>query len=178
MKMNWDIIEQKSLVDSPWYQLKIETVKLPSGKILDDYYIREGANAALIVPYTVDKKYILVKQYKHGAKQCVVEFPAGKIDKDESVLSAAARELNEETGAKAKSLKEGPTFFEEPTNSRVKISIVFANGVTIVDEQHLDENEDIEIIQVTSDELRSMLINNELSVAASVAAGWIALGTE
>lgn len=174
----WDIIEQKSLVDSPWYQLKIEKVKLPSGKILDDYYIREGADAALIVPHTVDKKYILVKQYKHGAKQSVIEFPAGKIDPGESVLAAATRELSEETGAKAKSLKEGPTFFEDPTNSRVKVSVVFAKDVTITNEQHLDENEDIEVIQVTSDELRRMLINNELSVAASVAAGWIALGME
>ncbi len=178
MKIGWDIIKQKSLVDSPWYQLKIETVKLPSGKVLDDYFIREGANAVLIVPRTVDEKYILVKQYKHGARQRVMEFPAGKIDEGESVLSAAARELNEETGAKAKSLKEGPTFFEDPTNSRVEMSVVFAKGVEIVGEQHLDENEDIEMIQVSSDELRCMLINNELSVAASAAAGWMALDTE
>ena len=70
---------------------------------------------------------------------------------------------------------EGPTFFEVPTNSRVKIAIVFANNVTIKHRQHLDDNEDIEVIQPTPDELRTMLMNNELSVAASVAAGWIAL---
>ena len=70
---------------------------------------------------------------------------------------------------------EGPTFFEDPTNSRVKIAIVFANNVTIKHRQHLDDNEDIEVIQLTTDELRTMLMNNELSVAAAVAAGWIAL---
>ena len=70
---------------------------------------------------------------------------------------------------------EGPTFFEDPTNSRVKIAIVFANNVTIKHRQHLDDKEDIEVIQPTPDELRTMLMNNELSVAASVAAGWIAL---
>jgi hypothetical protein len=58
------------------------------------------------------------------------------------------------------------------------VSVVFAKDVTITNEQQLDENEDIEVIQVTSDELRRMLINNELSVAASAAAGWMALGME
>ena len=70
---------------------------------------------------------------------------------------------------------EGPTFFEDPTNSRVKIAIVFADNVIIRHRQHLDDTEDIEVMHVIPDELRGMLMNNELSAAASVAAGWMAL---
>jgi len=132
-------------------------------------------NAVLIVPRTHEGKFLLVRQYKHGAQQSVIEFPAGKIDAGESALIAAKRELYEETGGTSSLFVEGPTFFEDPTNSRVKIAIVFADNVTIKHRQHLDDNEDIEVIQLTTDELRTMLMNNELSVAASVAAGWIAL---
>ena len=175
MNQEWNVISQKKLVDSPWYKLNIETVRLPSGKVLDDYYVREGMNAVLIVPRTHEGKFLLVRQYKHGAQQSVIEFPAGKIDAGESALIAAKRELYEETGGTSSLFVEGPTFFEDPTNSRVKIAIVFADNVTINHGQHLDDNEDIEVIQLTTDELRTMLMNNELSVAASVAAGWIAL---
>jgi len=186
MNQEWNIISQKKLVDSPWYKLNIETVRLPSGKVLDDYYVREGMNAVLIVPRTHmnavlivprthEGKFLLVRQYKHGAQQSVIEFPAGKIDAGESALIAAKRELYEETGGISSLFVEGPTFFEDPTNSRVKIAIVFANNVTIKHRQHLDDNEDIEVIQLTTDELRTMLMNNELSVAASVAAGWMTL---
>ena len=94
MNQEWNVISQKKLVDSPWYKLDIETVRLPSGKVLDDYYIREGMNAVLIVPRTHEGKFLLVRQYKHGAQQSVIEFPAG-----ESALIAAKRELYEETGA-------------------------------------------------------------------------------
>ena len=160
MNQEWNVISQKKLVDSQWYKLNIETVRLPSGKVLDDYYVREGMNAVLIVPRTHEGKVLLVRQYKHGAQQSVIEFPAGKIDAG---------------GGTSSLFVEGPTFFEDPTNSRVKIAIVFANNVTIKHRQHLDDNEDIEVIQPTTDELRTMLMNNELSVAASVAAGWMAL---
>ena len=175
MNQEWNVISQKKLVDSPWYKLNIETVRLPSGKVLDDYYVREGMNAVLIVPRTHEGKFLLVRQYKHGAQQSVIEFPAGKIDAGESALIAAKRELYEETGGASSLFVEGPTFFEDPTNSRVKIAIVFADNVTIKHRQHLDDNEDIEVIQLTPDGLRTMLMNNELSVAASVAAGWMAL---
>ena len=175
MNQEWNVISQKKLVDSPWYKLNIETVRLPSGKVLDDYYVREGMNAVLIVPRTHEGKFLLVRQYKHGAQQSVIEFPAGKIDAGEAALIAAKRELYEETGGTSSLFVEGPTFFEDPTNSRVKIAIVFADNVTIKHRQHLDDTEDIEVIQLTPDGLRTMLMNNELSVAASVAAGWIAL---
>lgn len=175
MNQEWNVISQKKLVDSPWYKLNIETVRLPSGKVLDDYYVREGMNAVLIVPRTHEGKFLLVRQYKHGAQQSVIEFPAGKIDAGESALIAAKRELYEETGGTSSLFVEGPTFFEDPTNSRVKIAIVFADNVTIKHRQHLDDNEDIEVMHVTPDELRGMLMNGELSVAASVAAGWMAL---
>ena len=98
MNQEWNIISQKKLVDSQWYKLNIETVRLPSGKVLDDYYVREGMNAVLIVPRTHEGKVLLVRQYKHGAQQSVIEFPAGKIDAGESALIAAKRELYEETG--------------------------------------------------------------------------------
>lgn len=176
MNKKWKTLKREVALGSPWYQVFKETVELPSGKVLDDYYVRDGSQAVLIVAHTKDGKFIMTKQYKHGASEVVLEFPAGKIDAGESVLAAAERELREETGAVADEMTLGPTFFEDPTNSRSKISVVFAEGVDQKYEQELDANEDIEIITLTDDELREALAHGELQVAASAAAGYMAVG--
>ena len=114
MNKKWKIISREEVLGSRWYQVFKETVQLPTGKILDDYYVRDGVRAVLIVARTSDGKYILTSQYKHGAQTIVLEFPAGHIDADEDALTAAKRELREETGAEATSMTLGPTFFDNP----------------------------------------------------------------
>lgn len=176
MNKYWKTLKREEVLGSPWYQVFKETVQLPSGKVLDDYFVRDGVKAVLIVPHTKDGAFIMTKQYKHGAQQVVLEFPAGKIDEDEDVITAAQRELREETGAEADTMTLGPTFFEDPTNSRCRIFVVFAEGVHYTQEQALDENEDIEILTLSRNELEQALVNGELHVAASVAAAYMAIG--
>lgn len=175
MDKEWKILKREEVLGSRWYQVFKETVKLPSGKVLDDYYVRDSVKAVLIVPHTNDGKYILTKQYKHGARKEVLEFPAGGIDKGEDILAAAKRELREEVGGDAGDLTLGPTFFENPTSSRGEIYVVFAEGVIQKHEQELDDNEDIEIVTLSSEELQAALDNGQLQVPASAAAGYMAI---
>ncbi|HSW91050.1 MAG TPA: NUDIX hydrolase [Candidatus Saccharimonadales bacterium] len=175
MNKHWKTLKREEVLDSPWYQVFRETVRLPSGKVLDDYFVRDSVKAVLIVPHTKDGAFIMTKQYKHGAQQVVLEFPAGKIDEGEDVMTAARRELREETGAEADTMTRGPTFFEDPTNSRCQIFVVFAEGVHYTQKQALDDNEDIEIITLSQNELEQALTDGELQIAASVAAGYMAI---
>lgn len=175
MSKSWKILGREEVLGSPWYQVFKETVKLPSGKILDDYFVRDNVKTVLVVPHTTNGEFIMTKQYKHGARKVVFEFPAGKIDEGEDVLAAAKRELREETGAEATTMTLGPTFFEDPTNSRGQIFVVFAEGVSRKYEQALDGNEDIEIVTLSGNELRQALDAGHLQVAASVAAGYMAM---
>jgi ADP-ribose pyrophosphatase len=175
MSKEWKIINREEVLGSRWYQVFKETVELPSGRVLDDYYVRDGVKAVLIVPHTADGKFILTKQYKHGARKVVLEFPAGGVDPGEDILSAAKRELREEVGGEAASMRIGPTFFENPTSSRGEIFVVFAEGVDCKYEQDLDENEDIEIVALSNEELLKALDEGQLQVPASTAAGYMAL---
>jgi ADP-ribose diphosphatase len=178
MNKSWTILGREKALDSAWYQVFKETVRLPSGEVLDDYFVRENSSAVLIVPRTKDGEFILTRQYKHGAGQIVLEFPAGKIDQGEDVLAAARRELREETGGEADALTLGPTFFDDPTNSRGQTFVVFAEGVRLRYEQSLDSNEDINVVTLSRSALRRALDAGHLRVAASVAAGYIALERE
>lgn len=51
-----------------------------------------------------DGNFILVEQYRYAFQQTMLEFPAGKLEPNEDPLSAAIRELEEETGYRAKDL--------------------------------------------------------------------------
>lgn len=175
MSKEWKILKRDEVLGSRWYQVFKETVKLPSGKVLDDYYVRDSVKAVLIVPHTTDGKYILTSQYKHGARKVVLEFPAGGIDKGEDILAAAKRELREEVGGESASMTLGPTFYENPTSSRGEIYVVFAEGVGTKHEQSLDDNEDIDIVTLSAGELLEALDDGRLQVPASTAAGYMAI---
>ena len=53
---------------------------------------------AVILAITNDEKIVCIRQFRFGPNQVLTELPAGKVDAEEDALSAAKRELLEETG--------------------------------------------------------------------------------
>ena len=66
--------------------------------------IIEHNGAVAMVPLTEEGKVLMVRQFRYACGRPVLEIPAGKIDKGEDPLAAAARELKEETAARPKAL--------------------------------------------------------------------------
>ncbi len=90
----------RSLVYSgnPWIQVFREQVKLPDGKIIDDYHQVVLPDYVTIFAMTLNNKVIVERQYKHGLKSETLVLPAGGIEQNEIPIEAAKRELLEETG--------------------------------------------------------------------------------
>ncbi len=87
----------------------VDTVKLINGKhARREYLVHNGASSVLAI---IDKKVVLVQQYRYPVGKATWEIPAGKIDKKETPLANAKRELLEETGYTAKSIKKLLTFY-------------------------------------------------------------------
>ncbi|HZA95042.1 MAG TPA: NUDIX hydrolase [Burkholderiaceae bacterium] len=77
-----------------------DKVRSADGHIGTREYIRHPG-AVAIVPLLSDGRVVLERQFRYPLKRTVIEFPAGKIDADESPLQCARRELLEETGYRA-----------------------------------------------------------------------------
>jgi ADP-ribose pyrophosphatase len=82
----------------PIREIAVEHVVLPDGRELSDYYAIALPDFALVFATTEDQRALVLRQYKHGLRRTCLAFPGGAIDRDESPLAAAQRELLEETG--------------------------------------------------------------------------------
>lgn len=117
-----------------------------------EFVERKNASVAvIIVPITNDGKIVLVKQYREPFQKTVVETPAGlvgDIDSGESVETAARRELLEETGYFAHSLKEIGTFPISPGLTTEQVAYVVATELEKQTEGGGDELEQIEVFEL------------------------------
>lgn len=108
-----------------------------------------ASSVAVLVPLTADHEIVLVEQYRPPVSSRVVELPAGLVgdqgDPDESILSAAKRELIEETGFEAAQLTQ---LLECPSSAGMSDEIItffLAEGLRRVGPGGGDDSEDIDV---------------------------------
>ena len=103
---NWELISRKEVYDgSPFIKVSVDTVKLPSGEIIEDYHRIEVHNAVMLLVENEKKELLIYKEYRHGISQVSYTFPAGGIENNETLEEASKRELLEETGYNFKEIK-------------------------------------------------------------------------
>jgi 8-oxo-dGTP pyrophosphatase MutT (NUDIX family) len=148
---------------------------MPNGYIVPEYYILEYPNWVNIVALTDKNEIVLVKQYRHGVQESVLEIPGGVIDEGEDSLVAAKRELLEETGYLFDSFEKICELFPNPATSNNNTTTYLARGGKKVQEQQLDSQEDIEVILKSPNEVKQLLLQNKFGQALHTAALFYAL---
>jgi hypothetical protein len=85
----WKTLKTDIAFDNEWCKVQKDMIELPSGKIINDYYINIRPDVVLIFPITTDDKVIMVRQYKHGVKQILLELPGGLFDPAQELAQVA-----------------------------------------------------------------------------------------
>jgi 8-oxo-dGTP pyrophosphatase MutT (NUDIX family) len=171
----WRVVSSEYRIDTKFLRLRADRVELPSGVIVDEYFVRESRGFCVIFALTADNDVLLVRQYKHGAAQIVTELPAGMIDPDESPAACAARELAEETGYTGTPPEFVRTFLADPTNATAHFHLFIVRDAVCTRAQQCDVTEDIEVGSASLDEVRAMALDGRISGASQVAAVLVAL---
>ncbi|HVA37666.1 MAG TPA: NUDIX hydrolase [Candidatus Dormibacteraeota bacterium] len=166
----WRITESEVVIDTPWLRLRRDRVDLPGGRTIEDYYVRESRGFAVIFAVTPARRVPLVRQYKHGIGEVVLELPAGMIDAGETPLQAAVRELREETGYASEAIEHVATYLTDPTHSDARMHLFLARDAVPVAAQDLDPTEDIDLETVDLDALEPLIHSGAISVSHHVAA--------
>lgn len=91
------------------------------------------------------KKFVMVWQWRHGAKNLSLEFPGGVFEPGETPEQAAVRELYEETGYKPRKITKLGDFSPNPAIMTNKMHFFLAEDLSDSGKQNLDEDEYIEV---------------------------------
>jgi ADP-ribose pyrophosphatase len=92
--------------------------------------IVQHRGSAVMMPVDAKRRILLVRQYRLPARQSLWELPAGRVDEGETVLTAARRELVEETGYRARKWRKLVSFFPSPGYVAEKMTIFMATELT------------------------------------------------
>ncbi len=173
--LHWETLSSEYLVQAPWAVLRKDVCRMPNGHIVPEYYVLEYPDWVNMVALTAENEFVLVKQYRHGVKQDVLEVPGGVIDPGEDAPSAARRELLEETGYRFDTIEEISTLFPNPATANNRTYTYLLTGGVKVQEQALDEQEEIDVILANPEELKQLLFDNRFGQALHTAALFYAL---
>jgi ADP-ribose pyrophosphatase len=124
--------------------------------------------SVVVLPVLPDGRIVLVRQYRHAARQYLWELVAGRMERGENPQKGAQRELIEETGYRAKKFTVFLDFFPTPGFLEERMYLLLAEGVT-AGEAAPEEDEKIVAAAYTRKQLEKMIQTGKLKDAKSIA---------
>lgn len=163
--MNWKTLSSKYLSKHIYFTAREDRCEMPDGRIVDPYFVVEMPSSVCAMAITEDEQVILVKQYRHPIEASILELPGGFIDEQEQGETALARELLEETGYTFSAIHYLGSVAGNPGVLNNFTGLYLATGGKKVAGQKLDHNEEIEIQLFPLQEVKDMLMRNEIKQA-------------
>lgn len=162
-------IGSEDIFDGVILHVKRDAVRLPNGNISGRELIRH-VGAVCVVPVTDKNEIIVERQYRYPYDCVITEIPAGKLDsKQEDRLSAAKRELREETGLTADEWTDLGGFYPAAAYSDEYITMFMARGLH-QGSQELDADEFLDVVKIPVDELVDDIMAGKVPDAKTQAA--------
>lgn len=160
MKLEEKTLNKNYIYHGKIINLRCDDALLPNGKAAKREIV-EHPGGVLIAPITKDNELIFVKQFRYAYMDVLLELPAGKLEKGEEPLLTGKRELLEEVGATAKKYTDLGKFYPSCGYTNEVIHLYSAEDLSF-SEQHLDEDEFLNIVKIPLYDAVAMVLNNEI----------------
>lgn len=163
------LIKSEEMYKGALLHIYRDDVQLPNGNTsIREYNTHYGA--VCIIPLTDDGEVILERQFRYPIHEVITEIPAGKLDShDEDPLSAAKRELREETGYTANTWISLGMFMGAAAYSDEKIHMYLAKDL-VKGERELDEDEFLDVFKMPLTEAVSEVMKGNIADGKTIAA--------
>ncbi len=176
----WKVLKTSEVFNAdPWLTLSVQQVRVPDGRVIDDFYQLALPDFTLVFVETSAGEIIMIRQYKHGARRTSLTLPGGLVEKGEDPEEAAKRELLEETGYRAESWQSLGSYVVNGNLGCGKGHFFMAAGARPVQEPESGDLETMEIKLLTRGQLWEALRSGEvmlLNHAAVIAMAMMAEG--
>lgn len=156
-------ISSKRVYSGRILSVDLDQVRFPDGTIGELEMVRHpGASAVVpLLDGGTDPQVLLIRQYRYAADGYVYEIPAGRLDPGEAPESCASRELREETGYTAASLRQLTTIYTTPGFTDERIHLFVAEGLTLGSSAR-ESDEFLELYPVPLSEAVAMVQSGEI----------------
>jgi 8-oxo-dGTP pyrophosphatase MutT (NUDIX family) len=152
-KLVWREVGREKVFDTRIFSVTNRVCVSPEGE-REPFTVIETNDWVVVVP-VIDNgdAFFMVRQWRHGAKEMSLEFPGGVIEKSETPLEGAARELREETGCVAGKMTKLGVMSPNPAIMANHVYFFLAEDITVDGELQPDKDEFITAEKVSADEV-------------------------
>ncbi len=166
----WPCVRSQSVQSFRIFSIRRDTALSPRSGAEHDFYVIETQDWVNIIPLTVDRRVVMIKQYRHGSREVTLEIPGGLVVPGEPPKNAAARELLEETGYQAGDMAEIGVSNPNPAIFNNRCYTFVARNVARVGDPIPDHTEDIEVALIPLADIPQLIREGKIDHAIVISA--------
>src|SRR5215468_5706194 len=160
------ILSSEMIYEGPVFGLRRDEVVEPTG-LRTKREVITHPGSVVVLPVLPDGRIVMIEQYRHATRQYLWELVAGRMEPGEDPKQAAARELAEETGYRAKKLRVFMDVFPTPGFLEEKMFLLLASDI-VEGEATPEEDEKIVSAIYEPTKLERMIEQGQLHDAKSI----------